>query len=78
MNQRDDNPYHQPEQVQPPLLLTTRQAAKALAICERSLWTMTQSGTIPCIRLGRSVRYDPGDLRRWIDQQKAGNDLTSA
>jgi predicted DNA-binding transcriptional regulator AlpA len=52
------------------LLWTSRQAAKALAICERKLWELTKAGAIPCVRIGRAVRYDPVDIRRWIDAQK--------
>ena len=52
------------------LLWTSRQAAKALAISERKLWDLTDQGAIPCIRIGRAVRYDPADIRRWIEAQK--------
>ena len=52
------------------LLLTPRQAAKALQISERKLWSMKASGEIPHVLLGRSVRYDPLDLRDWLDAQK--------
>lgn len=55
----------------PRLLLSAREAAGALAICEKTLWSHTEPrGTIPCIRIGSRVLYDPADLRRWIDQQK--------
>jgi excisionase family DNA binding protein len=49
------------------LLLTTREAAKALKISERTLWTFTTQREIPCVRIGRSVRYSPKDLERWIE-----------
>lgn len=51
-------------------LLTARQAAAALSISERTLWGLTHRGDIPCVRIGRSVRYDPDDLKAWVDQQK--------
>ena len=54
----------------PALLLTARAAAKAMMICERSLWDLSRKGEIPVVRIGRSVRYDPRDLTRWIEQQK--------
>ena len=57
----------------PTLLLTPQQAAEALAISARKLWAMTNTGDIPCVRLGRSVRYDPADLRAFIDRQKTGS-----
>jgi excisionase family DNA binding protein len=52
------------------LLLTPREAARALAISERSLWGLTQRGLLACVRLGRSVRYDLADLRAFITTQK--------
>jgi len=56
----------------PALLLTPREAAKALAISPRKLWAMTASGEIPHVRLGRCVRYPVDDLREWIDATKQG------
>jgi excisionase family DNA binding protein len=53
------------------LLWTCREAAAALSISERTLWSLTKSGDMPCVRIGRSVRYDPEDIRSWIDAQKA-------
>ena len=53
-----------------PLLLSVREAAKALGISERKLWELTKSDEIPRIRVGRRVLYDPHDLRGWIDAQK--------
>jgi excisionase family DNA binding protein len=53
------------------LLVTAAEAAKALAISPRKLWALTQSGEIPCVRIGRAVRYDPTDLRTWIEARKA-------
>ena len=53
-----------------PKLLTARDAAKALAVCEKTLWALTDRGEIPVVRIGRSVRYDPQDLSRWIEWQK--------
>ena len=58
----------------PALLLTPQQAADALAISPRKLWSLTASGEIPCVRLGRCVRYPLDDLRRWINEQKKGGD----
>ncbi len=49
-----------------PLLLTPRQAARALNISERTLWQRTKDGVIPSIKVGHLVRYCPDDLRNWI------------
>ena len=55
----------------PTLLLTAREAAKALAISEKTLWTLTTPrGSIPAIRVGeRSLRYSVAALEKWIDAQ---------
>jgi len=39
------------------LLLTPQQTAAALAISERTLYTLTNEGKIPCVRFGRTKRY---------------------
>ena len=52
------------------LLIGARDAAKALAISERTLWGLTNGGGLPHVRIGRRVLYDPRDLKAWIDQQK--------
>ena len=52
-------------------LLNAQSAARYLNISERSLWTYTQSGTIPSIRIGRSIRYSLASLDEWINQQSA-------
>jgi excisionase family DNA binding protein len=52
-------------------LYKAREAAQILSISERCLWGLTSQGKIPCVRIGRSVRYDPSDLRTWIEAQKS-------
>lgn len=64
------NSPHTDATTKPVLLLTSNQAAEALAISPRKLWSMTKSGEVPHLRLGRCVRYSIEDLRRWIDGQK--------
>ena len=51
-------------------LLTTRQTAKVLCISPRKLWELTNRKEIPHIRIGKAVRYDPGDLQAWLDKKK--------
>jgi excisionase family DNA binding protein len=54
-----------------PLLLTASDAARLLAIGLRKLWSLTASHEIPCVRIGRAVRYDLTDLRAWVEQNKS-------
>lgn len=58
------------EQPPPPKLITSREAAKALAVSERTLWAIAERGEIPVVRIGRSVRYSPDDLSAWITKNK--------
>lgn len=60
---------HRTESIEP-LLLTARDTARMLAISERSLYSLTKAGALPAVRIGRSVRYDPGDIRAWIESAK--------
>jgi excisionase family DNA binding protein len=55
------------------LLLTAQEAAKALAVSPRTLWSLTKNGAIPCVRIGRSVRYMLADLQAWAESQKGRN-----
>jgi excisionase family DNA binding protein len=55
-----------------PFLLNSRQAAVFLNISQRTLWTLVDSGDITVVRIGRSVRYDPRDLERWLQEKKNG------
>jgi len=53
-----------------PVLLTPREAAQALAISERHLWSLTKAGVVPAVRLGRAVRYRPAALAHFAEQQE--------
>lgn len=49
------------------LALRPREAAAALSISERTLWSLTAPrGPIPCVRAGRSVLYRVADLNAWL------------
>lgn len=61
------------------LLWTAVQAAEALAISPRKLWSLTNSGDVPCVRIGRCVRYVPDELSAWIDQRRTSRtDVTDS
>ena len=55
---------------QQPLLISPRDAAQALGISERTLWTITQRGDLPHLKIGRLVRYSITDVQNWIEQTK--------
>lgn len=58
-----------------PLLLRATDAAKMLAISPRKLWTLTNCREIRCVRIGGAVRYDPADLRLFIEKHKRKSTL---
>ncbi|MCY2953426.1 MAG: helix-turn-helix domain-containing protein [Planctomycetota bacterium] len=55
-----------------PLLLTAREAAKALSVCEKTLWTLTKRGELRVVRIHRSVRYTLSDLQAFIGRNGGG------
>ena len=54
------------------LLMTIREAAKALRISERTLWRIMQRGDLQTVRIGHCLRFDPADLRAYVERQKTG------
>ena len=57
-----------PNDTQAPTLLTRREAAAILRISERMLFTLTKRGDVPCVRIGRSVKYRPSDIAAFVEQ----------
>ena len=55
------------------LALRPREAARALGIGERLLWSMTNRGEIPHLRLGRAIVYPVAELERWLAKQAGKN-----
>ncbi|GAB4384136.1 MAG: hypothetical protein Kow0022_05820 [Phycisphaerales bacterium] len=51
-------------------LLTYKQAGELLGVTARTVWTLVADGELPAVRVGRSVRIDPADLRAYIDRCK--------
>ena len=51
-------------------LLTPKEAAAALGISPRKLWSLTASGDVQCVRIGRSVRYGAADLADFVETLK--------
>lgn len=56
------------------LSLRPREAAMAIGISERTLWSLSAPrGPIPCVRIGngkrRSVLYSVAGIQAWLSQQ---------
>ena len=59
----------------PRLSLRAPQAAKALGIGERLLWTLTNQGAIPFVRLGpKTIVYPVKALTQWLAEQAKGDE----
>ena len=54
------------------LSLRSPEAAKALGISERYLWSLTASGDIPCVKLGRAKLYRVSALEESLRRMEAG------
>jgi excisionase family DNA binding protein len=50
----------------PPLLFSTREAAKRLQICERTLHSLAKQGAVASIRVGRRVLFSTTALEEFI------------
>lgn len=54
-----------------PLALRAPEAARVLGISERALWTATNAGEIPHVRVGRTTIYPVDALRAWLEARAA-------
>jgi excisionase family DNA binding protein len=51
-------------------LLTPAQAAKLLAVRPSWVYDAARTGQLPCVRVGRHVRFLRSDLERWVSSQR--------
>ncbi len=53
-----------------PLLVDSPTAARMLACCEKTLWTLRKTGKLPAVRFGkRAVRFRVADLEAFAAGQ---------
>jgi excisionase family DNA binding protein len=64
-----------PTDPSPPLALRPREAARALGVSARTLWTWTRDGHVPHVRVGNGKRkttlYPVAELRDWLARNAA-------
>jgi excisionase family DNA binding protein len=51
-------------------LLTIREVAEFLHLDEKTVRRWAAQGRIPCVRLGRALRFERGDVFRWVSARK--------
>ena len=54
-------------------LLSVKEVAGMLAISERTLWSLTNAGDIPRVRIRNRVRYRLDHVQGFIDKQTEGD-----
>lgn len=56
-----------------PLAIQSREAARVIGVSERTLWTLTNTGRIRCIRVGVGPKarklYPVAELHRFLAEQ---------
>jgi len=55
------------------LALSMREAAEALGISDRTLWSWTKDGIIPAVRIGGRWLYPVDVIREWLKERAAEN-----
>lgn len=49
-------------------LLTAKETAEILKVALPRVYELARAGLIPCVRMGRQIRFDEGALREWVDR----------
>lgn len=52
-----------------PLAMRPAVAARAIGVCQRTLWAITQRGEIPHVKIGRLTVYPTGAILRWLEER---------
>lgn len=52
-------------------LLTPQETAEYLAVAPKTIYKWAFYRKIPCIKLGKALRFDKADIDLWLDKQKA-------
>ncbi len=50
-------------------LWTVSEVARFLSMSKQWVYKHAELGTLPCIRLGASLRFQPEAVRRYVDQR---------
>ena len=64
------NPLAKPDPITPSLSLRSPEAAKAIGVCEKTLWNLRKAGKIPHVRPSKGVvLYPVSALEKWLAEQ---------
>ena len=51
-------------------LLKPEDVAAMLGVARKTVIVWARLGQIPCVRVGRFVRFDPAEIDRWLDRRR--------
>jgi excisionase family DNA binding protein len=55
------------------LLVPIGEACEILGgLSRKTVWSMTKTGELPCVRVRRRVLYSPAALQRWVEENTEG------
>lgn len=58
-------------------LITAKQMAELLQVKKSRVYELVRIELIPCVRLGRQLRFDPKAIEQWITKGGSGKDKQS-
>ncbi len=56
-------------------ILTIREAAEFLRLGQSTLYRLTSNAKIPCLRLGKSIRFRKSKLLAFLDKMDGDSDV---
>ena len=51
--------------------MTVRQAALALTVSTATIYKLVASGSLPCIRIANSIRFDIAEFQTWVQRRQS-------
>lgn len=54
-------------------LINTTELSRILNVSEKTLYHWAQQRKIPCVRLGRLVRFNTDDITKWLETKNDNN-----
>jgi predicted DNA-binding transcriptional regulator AlpA len=54
-----------------PGLWRAADVARFLSMSQQWVYKQAELGALPCVRLGASLRFHPGDVRSWLERQRS-------
>jgi len=57
-----------------PQLERAKPVADALCVSVAQVYSLAKDGDLRAVRIGRSLRFDPVDVRKFVDDRREGGD----